>query len=87
MLKRPRLGRKKTQIAVILLPVATVLQSRITSWEVKGKKTFSVLMTLLKKGFQSTSCWSFRYAEEDKNQLKRYLIEKLQTKIDFEQSR
>ena len=47
MLKRPRLGRKKTPIAVILLPVATVLQSRITSWEVKGKKTFSVLIALL----------------------------------------
>ena len=46
MLKRPRLGMKKTTIAIILLPAATVLQKRITSWEVKGKNTFSVLIEL-----------------------------------------
>ena len=44
MLKRPRLGRKKTTMAIILLPAANVLQSRITSWEVNGKKTFSVFI-------------------------------------------
>ena len=44
MLKRPRLGIKKTTMAMILLPAATVLQNMMTSWEVKGKNTFSVLI-------------------------------------------
>ena len=46
MLKRPRVGRKKTTMDIILLPAATVLQSMMTSCEVNGKKTFSVLIAL-----------------------------------------
>ena len=52
ILKRPKLGRNQTMRAMILLPVAIVLQNTTTIWEVNGRNPFSVWITFLCRSMQ-----------------------------------